>query len=255
MCTIQPVEAVIYDSGKMDYGLMKYGLPDPNDVERWDEEGKGKSVKMLQDALTVPDILNTCKFMMDAGITLEHLADLFSAVTGWELSGQDLMAVGEKVLNLQRMFNMREGLGRKDDRLPERITNLPDFGYYENELLCKIENFDAMLHDYYEARKWNPKTGVPSKEKLEQLELDNHIQPTNIKVHLYTVLKKFGEGKIHDNNMIRIPKPLSLQELAIYLDIPDNPGTIFLVNNKPHPKKYIVKDGDIVRICGVVSGG
>jgi aldehyde:ferredoxin oxidoreductase len=173
MCHIQPLEGMAWDSGKMDWGLMKYGLPDPEKVDRWDEKGKGKAVKILQDGLVVPDILNTCKFFMYADITLEHLADIFAAATGWDVNAQDLITVGERVLNLQRMFNMREGLTREDDHLPERVAGQPDSGFYENEARCAISDFDSMLDEYYEARDWDLKTGIPSKEKLKQLGLEN----------------------------------------------------------------------------------
>ncbi len=173
MCHIQPLEGMAWDSGKMDWGLMKYGLPDPEKIDRWDEKGKGKAVKILQDGLVVPDILNTCKFFMYADITLEHLADIFAAATGWEVNAQDLITVGERVLNLQRMFNMREGLTREDDHLPERVAQQPASGFYENEPKCAISDFDSMLDEYYEARDWDLKTGIPSKEKLKQLGLEN----------------------------------------------------------------------------------
>jgi aldehyde:ferredoxin oxidoreductase len=152
--------------------LTAYGLPDPNTVERWDEKGKGKIVKALQDGLVVPDILNTCKFFMYAGIALENLADLLSASTGWEIKGRDLLEVGERVLNLQRMFNMREGLSRSDDILPNRVQQKPAFGFYEKEDQCAIRDFDGMLDEYYEARKWDIETGMPSKEKLKELGLE-----------------------------------------------------------------------------------
>jgi aldehyde:ferredoxin oxidoreductase len=171
MCHIQPLEGMAYDSGKMDWGLMPHGLPDPNEVERWDEKGKGTIVKMLQDGLVVPDILNTCKFFMYADVTLEHLADLYSAATGWEVEAQDLILVGERVLNLQRMFNMREGLSRDDDQLHQRARQQPAFGFYKNEPQCAIVDFDGMLDEYYEARKWDKKTGRPSDEILKQLGL------------------------------------------------------------------------------------
>jgi aldehyde:ferredoxin oxidoreductase len=173
MCHIQPLEGMAWDSGKMDWGLMKYGLPDPEKIDRWDEKGKGKAVKILQDGLVVPDILNTCKFFMYADITQEHLADIFEAATGWEVNAQDLITVGERVLNLQRMFNMREGLTREDDHLPERVAGQPASGFYENEAKCAINDFDSMLDEYYEARDWDLKTGIPSKEKLKQLGLEN----------------------------------------------------------------------------------
>ena len=148
-------------------------FPIPTSVERWDEKGKGKIVKKLQDGLMVPDILNTCKFFMYADITLEHLADLYSAMTGWEVSGEDLMTVGERVLNLQRMFNVREGYAH------ERMTSCPKGScssllsdYYEKEAQCAIVNFDDMLDEYYETRKWDKKTGMPSEEKLKELGLE-----------------------------------------------------------------------------------
>jgi len=171
MCHIQPLEGMAYDSGKMDWGLIKHGLTDPNDVERWAEKGKGAIVKKLQDGLVIPDILNTCKFFMYADITLEHLADLFSAMTGWDISSEDLITVGERVLNLQRMFNVREGLLREDDQLHERVMQQPAFGYYEKEDQCAIKDFDGMLDEYYEARKWDKKTGRPSDKILKELDL------------------------------------------------------------------------------------
>ncbi|MGD9078821.1 MAG: aldehyde ferredoxin oxidoreductase family protein [Desulfobacterales bacterium] len=172
LCHIQPLEGMAYDSGKLDWGLTPYGIPDPNSVERWEEKGKGQIVKVLQDGLVLPDILNTCKFFMYAGITLDHLSELLSASTGWDIKGRDLLKVGERVLNLQRLFNKREGLSRKDDILPERIKQKPAFGFYEKEDQCAIKDFEGMLDEYYEARKWDINTGMPSKEKLKELGLE-----------------------------------------------------------------------------------
>lgn len=172
LCHIHPLEGMAYDSGKIDWGLTAFGIPDPNSVERWDEKGKGQIVKILQDGLVLPDILNICKFFMYAGITLDHLSDLLSASTGWDIKGRDLLEVGERVLNLQRLFNMREGLSRKDDILPQRIKQKPAFGFYEKEDQCAIKDFEGMLDEYYEARKWDIKTGMPSKEKLKELGLE-----------------------------------------------------------------------------------
>lgn len=171
MCHIQPVEGMAFDSGKVTWGLMKYGVPDPNTVDRWDEQGKGALTKALQDALTVPDVLNTCKFFMYHGVYLEHLAEMFSASTGWEVSGQELIEAGERAINLQRMFNVREGMSRADDRLQERVTAQPRFGFYEKEPRCAIRDFSAMLDEYYEARGWGVADGVPTAQKLSALGL------------------------------------------------------------------------------------
>jgi aldehyde:ferredoxin oxidoreductase len=172
MCHIHPLEGMAYDSGKIDWGLMKYDVPDPNTIDRWEEKGKGKIVKILQDALILPDILNTCKFFMYCGIYIDHLAELLSAVTGWNIDGQELLKIGERVINLQRLFNMREGFRRDDDLLPERMKQKPAFGFYKNEGRCAIKDFEGMLDEYYTARGWDAKTGIPTKEKLLELELE-----------------------------------------------------------------------------------
>lgn len=173
MCHIHPLEGMVYDSGKFDWGLVKYGIPDPNTVHRWDEKGKGKIVKVLQDGLIVPDILNTCKFFMYAGIYVDHLADILSALTGWDIDGEELLKVGERVFNLQRMFNIREGFSREDDLLHERVKKKPAFGIYSGEERCAIQDFEGMLDEYYEARGWDRETGRPLKSKLVELGLED----------------------------------------------------------------------------------
>jgi len=172
MCHVHPVEAMAYDSGKIDFGMMPYGVPDPNKVDRWDEKGKGKIVKILQDGLIMPDILGVCKFFMDAGVTLEQYTKLLSSFTGWNLKGKDLLRIGERTNNLQRLFNTREGFSKKDDFIPDRAKQRPLFGAYQDEDRCIIKDYEGMLKEYYEARGWNTETGIPTKEKLLELEID-----------------------------------------------------------------------------------
>jgi len=172
MCHIHPLEGMAYDSGKFDFGMVKYGLPDPNTVHRWDEKGKGKSVKILQDGLILPDILSICKFFLYGGLNIENYADMLSALTGWEIDGWELLKVGERVTNLQRLFNMREGFGRNDDLIPERVRKIPSFGIYKDEQRCAIKDYEGMLNEYYEARGWDLITGKPSKDKLRELGLE-----------------------------------------------------------------------------------
>lgn len=171
MCHIHPLEGMAYDSGKADWGMMAYGVPDPNELDRWDEKGKGTITKILQDGLIMPDVLGVCKFFMYAGLTLEHYAKLLSALTGRTISGEDLVKVGERVSNLQRLFNNREGFGRQEDMIPERVKQKPLFGLYKDEDRCAIKDFESMLKEYYIARGWDVHTGRPKKEKLLELEL------------------------------------------------------------------------------------
>jgi aldehyde:ferredoxin oxidoreductase len=171
MCHIHPLEGTSYDYGKMDWGMAKYGVRDPNTLDRWDEEGKGRDCARLQNALIAPDILSTCKFFMYAGVSVDEWASMLAAATGWDIDGRDIIQTGERVYNLQRLFNMREGYSRKDDRLPERILQKPRFGAYAEEDKCIIHDFDAMLNEYYDERKWDRETGCPTEEKLEELDL------------------------------------------------------------------------------------
>jgi aldehyde:ferredoxin oxidoreductase len=169
MCHIHPVEAMAWDSGKMDWGLQKYGLPDPNQVGRWDEAGKGTAARLLQDGLNLPEILCTCKFFMYAGVTVDHWAAILSALTGRPYSGLDLLDIAERVYTLQRLFNLREGFTAADDQLPERVKAVPAFGKYQAEPACAIQDYDSMLREYYVARGWDPHTGVPTSATLKRL--------------------------------------------------------------------------------------
>jgi aldehyde:ferredoxin oxidoreductase len=171
MCHIHPVEAMAWDRGKLDWGLRAHGLRDPQSVDRWDETGKGRDVKVLQDGLTLPDILGTCKFFMYAGITVEIWAELLGALTGWDVTAEELLRVGERAINLQRMFNAREGGTPADDRVPARVLAKPSFGKYADQPACAVGDYEGMLSEYYEARDWDPVTGVPRQRKLKQLGL------------------------------------------------------------------------------------
>jgi len=171
MCHIHPLEGMAYDSGKFDFGMIPYGVPDPNIVDRWDEKGKGRIVKILQDGLIMPDILGVCKFFMYAGVTLEQYAKLLSSFTGWNLKGKNLLRIGERTNNLQRLFNIREGFSKKDDFIPDRAKQRPSFGAYQDKDRCIVKDYEGMLQEYYEARGWNTETGIPTKEKLLELEL------------------------------------------------------------------------------------
>ncbi len=171
MCHIHPLEGMAWDRGKLDWGLIEYGVPDPNSIGRWDEAGKGRAVSLLQDGLVLPDILGTCKFYMYAGVTVDHWAHMIASLTGWDVDGSELLQVGERAINLQRMFNVREGITPKDDRLPERVMSRPAFGRYSTEEDCVTHDLGALLAEYYEARGWDPETGVPTPEKQRELGL------------------------------------------------------------------------------------
>jgi aldehyde:ferredoxin oxidoreductase len=96
-----------------------------------------------------------------------------SAVTGRDFSPFNLFEVGERIINLERLINLREGLTVQDDTLPYRWLNepLPD-GPAQGET-CNLE---PMLKEYYEARNWDLNDGKPSDKKLEELRLTNLLR-------------------------------------------------------------------------------
>ena len=172
MCHIHPLETVAYDCSHTDFGLIPFGLPDPNQFGRWDEEGKGEATRILQDGGALPDILGTCKFYMYVGITPKEYAAMLSALTGWKVTGEELLEAAERVTNLQRLFNCREGFGREQDRLPDRARSLPAFGKYAGSPESAVRNYDLMLDEYYDARGWDRKTGAPLEETLLRLGIE-----------------------------------------------------------------------------------
>ena len=170
MSHIHPIEGMAYDAYKVDFGLIPYGLEDPNEVDRFEEKGKGSASKILHDFGIIPDVIGLCKFYIYAGLTPDDLAKELSALTGWNVDGKELLKIGERVYNLERMFDVREGVSRKDDELPARVKEVPKFGKYAEVPECAIKNYELMLEEYYEARGWD-KNGIPKTEKLDELGL------------------------------------------------------------------------------------
>jgi molybdopterin converting factor small subunit len=76
-----------------------------------------------------------------------------------------------------------------------------------------------------------------------------------VKVKLYTILKKYGEGKLDKDNNISIPDHFTLQALISHLNIPERLGKICLVNGYPKDIEYTLNEGDEVKIFSLLGGG
>jgi aldehyde:ferredoxin oxidoreductase len=100
------------------------------------------------------------------------LTSAFDAVTGWDFTVDDLLRAGERINNLCRCFNAREGITRKDDILPPRFTedSLPD-GPSKGQRITN-EELQSMLDNYYDLRSWDKTTGIPTSAKLRELGLE-----------------------------------------------------------------------------------
>jgi aldehyde:ferredoxin oxidoreductase len=150
-----------------------FGIPVPYEVDRFAAEGKGKLTKWNQDVRSATcDAPTMCAFLLDMavpGVATQNTSNLLEAVTGLELSPEEVERVGERINNLARAFNAREGLGRKDDSLPDRIMTEPLKDGPSKGNFISREELDLMLDEYYTARGWDLKTGAPTKEKLDEL--------------------------------------------------------------------------------------
>ena len=140
------------------------------------EKGRGKLVRGMEDSYAVIDSLVVCKFSRGTYYReFEDMSKLYSLVTGSEMTPDGLKLAGERINNIGRLFNIREGLGRKDDTLPYKVMHLPipDEGPSKGAFVTQ-EELDLLLDDYYEARGWT-REGVPTSEKLKELGMDDLI--------------------------------------------------------------------------------
>jgi len=139
-------------------------------VDRLKYEGKAELTKTFQDLTAALDSTGICLFTT-FGLGAKEIAALYSAATGFECDEKEFMKIGERIWNLERLFNLRAGFTRKDDTLPPRLLKEPiKTGPSKGE----IEELDKMLDDYYRVRGWD-KDGVPTKEKLEELGLSELV--------------------------------------------------------------------------------
>ena len=130
----------------------------PKLIHRLNPEGKAGLVVIFQNLNAAIDSLILCKFTGFAMTEVEY-AKLLSSATGVNYRAEDILKVGERIYNLERLFNIQAGVGGETDTLPEKI-------FTGNHALSR-DVFNHMLDEYYEFREWE--NGVPSKEKLKKL--------------------------------------------------------------------------------------
>lgn len=159
---------------------IEFGTMPPEKVEalfgtaeaanRFSPVGKGKVVKWFEEIRAIQDALGICKSSARGQTARpEAVVTLYNAVTGLDLDSESLMKIGERIVNLERLYNVREGIGRKDDTLPKRFLKetLPA-GLAKGRTV----DLEPMLDEYYSERGWDVKTGIPTPEKLKELGLE-----------------------------------------------------------------------------------
>jgi len=140
------------------------GVPEKLDPQA--VEGKAGWAKGFQDVTAVVDSAGVCLFTT-FGIGVTQVAKLFNAATGIACSDEQAMEIGDRIWNLERLFNLKAGIDPSQDTLPERLLSepLPD-----GPLQGAVSRLPEMLPEYYSLRGWD-KQGIPTNAKLESLGL------------------------------------------------------------------------------------
>lgn len=139
-------------------------------LDRFRTDNQGEIQARLQDIMSVMDSLKLCKFMFYGGVNLTVITEWLNALTGSDYTVGELLAAGERIFNLKRLYNIKCGISRADDNLPRRILEQPrpDGGAAGN-----LPPLEHMLTDYYQARGWDM-DGRPTAATLARLDLDGY---------------------------------------------------------------------------------
>jgi len=136
--------------------------------EPYDTEGHAEAVVEEQDENALSYSMVACNF---TAYSYERVAEWLTEF-GYDVGVEDLETVGERAWTMTRLFNLREGFGREDDSLPERLKRPLESGGPADGNYLTDEAFGEMLDEYYELRGWTDE-GVPETETLERLGVES----------------------------------------------------------------------------------
>lgn len=148
------------------YLVSTEALSTPFEVNRFSENGKPGLAKLYQDLIATIDSMGVCIFTSFA-LNPIHYANMLSAITGIKITSKELLKIGERIWTLEKLFNLREGLTRKDDSLPPRLLNETFSSGHSKGIKVNLE---PLLDKYYAARGWDNE-GFPNDSKLKELDL------------------------------------------------------------------------------------
>lgn len=138
----------------------------PQKLDRFSTENKAYWAKLFQDLTAVIDSLGMCLFTSFA-LTLKDYTELINAVCGTDHTEETLLKAGERIYNLERLFNLKAGIDPSQDTLPKRLLEEP---IPEGPSQGQVHKLKEMLSEYYKIRGWDEK-GYPKEETLKSLEV------------------------------------------------------------------------------------
>jgi aldehyde:ferredoxin oxidoreductase len=140
------------------------------DFNRFSFEKKAQLVKKIQDERAAFFSLVLCDF---APISEEDCVKMWNMATGFDHTVDSYLLAGERIWNLIRLFNLREGLNSNEDKLPTRFFEEPFTKGPAKGILLPPDEFQQGLQEYYSLRGWDKK-GIPTARKIKELGLTNY---------------------------------------------------------------------------------
>jgi aldehyde:ferredoxin oxidoreductase len=145
-------------------------LPSYEKADPFSTEGKAELVVFHENLRAVQNCLQVCLFVVTHGKSMipSTMTALYNAVTGNGWDEGRLIHAGERIINMERAFNLREGLESSDDTLPARFMEEP---MPDGTAAGRTLPLEELKREYYALRGWDPNTGYPTRDKLESLGL------------------------------------------------------------------------------------
>jgi aldehyde:ferredoxin oxidoreductase len=162
-----------HDGSYEDYPerMAQIGLENPQPSLGMNEE-KVRYAMRTQWAYSAMDSVNVCQFVYGPAwhlYDMDQLLSAINAVTGWDVTMDELLELGERRVNMLRAFNAREGIDREQDTLPEKMFKKALKGGVTNDVKVNRQEWKEMMDHYYRLSEWDVATGNPTQEKLERL--------------------------------------------------------------------------------------
>lgn len=154
--------------------FQEWGMPIPRAVDRFEEEGKADIVIFNQNNSALGEVGIVCAFAHSWGEWFRTLfPDMLYGLTGIDefRDWNWLRQTAERIWNMDKAFNVREGFGRKDDRLPNRFLTEPLHTLGAEGEGQLVRNLDRFLDEYYRLRGWTS-DGIPTLDKLKELNIE-----------------------------------------------------------------------------------
>ncbi|MFC1864306.1 aldehyde ferredoxin oxidoreductase family protein [Chloroflexota bacterium] len=154
-----------------DLSCREFGTPEA--AEPFTPTLKGRDCARAENRCAVINSLGLCVFLVGldtAALPFDLFAEALSASTGVTVSAHQILAAGERTANLEKAFNSRLGLSRKDDRLCQRWMEEPT-DHPEAQGMTASHYLDLTLNEYYEACGWDKETSLQTRQKLEELDM------------------------------------------------------------------------------------